>query len=413
MIERFFCKKYHKNIVESGDFMGLIVQKFGGSSVENAEKISLIAKKIKETKESGNDVVVVVSAQGKTTDKLLEKAKEISKNPSFRELDVLLSAGEQVSISLLAMALQEIGCPAVSFCAWQIPIYTNNFHQNARILNVNIDKINKFLQKGNVVIVAGFQGIDKNGEITTLGRGGSDTTAVALAGALNADNCQIFTDVNGVFSADPRKIQQSVKISTLTYNDMLVLASMGAKVLHDRSVELAKEKNVKLEVLSSFNSESGSIICENVRKMPTIFSVTDEKNVISYKIFDINTANMGELMTELYRNEIKPDLSEQPKKNQLIFTINAQNKQRTEQILAEMNLKYNYDDSFSKVSLVGCGLHNIPNFKQECLEVLNKENINFQRSWLGERRFSVLVPRENLDKSLEVLHKLLLEYSLF
>ena len=249
--------------------MGLIVQKFGGSSVANAERVFRVANRVVETYDEGNDVVVVVSAQGDTTDDLLEKAAEINKGASKREMDVLLSAGEQMSMSLLAMAIEKLGRPVVSLTGWQAGISTNSNYSKARIKRVVGERIHLELDKKKIVIVAGFQGVNKFDDITTLGRGGSDTSAVAIAAALGADLCQIFTDVTGVYTTDPRIVPEAKKLNEITYDEMLELASAGANVLHNRSVELAKKFNVNMEVLSSFEQVPGTIVKEEntVEKM--------------------------------------------------------------------------------------------------------------------------------------------------
>ena len=246
--------------------MSLIVQKFGGSSVANADRVRNVAKIITDTYKAGNDVVVVVSAQGDTTDDLIAKAKEITNNPSAREMDMLLASGEQISISLLAMAIKEMGFPSISLLGWQAGFNTSSAYGKARIHNIKADRLRTELGKRNIVIVAGFQGINKYDDLTTLGRGGSDTSAVAIAAALRADKCQIFTDVEGVFTADPRKVEGAKKLEEITYDEMLELATLGAQVLNNRSVEMAKKYNVELEVLSSLTNKPGTIVKE-VAKM--------------------------------------------------------------------------------------------------------------------------------------------------
>lgn len=238
----------------------LTVQKFGGSSVADAEKIRRVAGIIAEAYDRGDDVVVVLSAQGDTTDDLLEKAAEITGAPSARELDVLLTTGEQISIALMAMCLETMGYPVVSLTGWQVGVETTEKHGDARIVYVDTRRILRYLRQRTIVVVAGYQGISPAGEITTLGRGGSDTTAVALAAALQADRCQIFTDVDGVYTADPRKFPDAVKLSEITYDDMLYMARNGAQVLHDRCVELAKKYDIQLEVLSSYERKPGTVV---------------------------------------------------------------------------------------------------------------------------------------------------------
>lgn len=242
--------------------MSLIVQKFGGSSVANAERVMNVARIVTDTYKQGNDVVVVVSAQGDTTDDLIEKAAEINPKASKREMDMLLSAGEQISISLLAMAIESLGFPVCSLLGWQAGFTTNSVYGSARIKKVRTERIEMEIAKKNIVVVAGFQGINRYDDITTLGRGGSDTSAVAIAAAMHADRCQIFTDVEGVYTADPRKVKGAKKLSEITYDEMLELATLGAQVLNNRSVEMAKKYNVKVEVLSSLVRAPGTIVKE-------------------------------------------------------------------------------------------------------------------------------------------------------
>ena len=390
--------------------MSLIVQKFGGSSVRDAKHLRAVAERIAKAFHQGNQVVVAVSAQGKTTDHLIEQAMEITENPDHREMDVLLSTGEQMSISLLAMALQELGCPAVSLTGWQVAIRTNGVHQNARIQQVDTQRIKNLLEQGMVVIVAGFQGIDEQGDITTLGRGGSDTTAVALAKALQADRCQIFTDVEGVYTADPRIVPDARKLEEITYNDMLVMASMGAKVLHDRSVELAKDGQVCLEVLSSMSDAPGTLVRGLHDGPPSIRGITADRDVLRYHIRQISLEDAGRLMTSLYRQEIRPDLTQQPADNELVFTVSAIHRGIVGEALEKLQLRNRPEEQWAKVSVVGCGLHSIPNLKQEFLLALKDAAILTNGTWLGERRYSVLVPREQAESAMQALHQVLLKH---
>ncbi len=390
--------------------MSLIVQKFGGSSVRDAERLMAVARRIAAVRQKGNQVVVVVSAQGKTTDHLIEKAAEMTETPSCREMDVLLSAGEQMSVALLTMALEKLACPAVSLCGWQVAIHTNNTHQNARITKVDTEKIKTLLEQGLVVIAAGFQGVDEQGDITTLGRGGSDTTAVALAAALKADRCQIFTDVEGVYTADPRLVATAQKLPEITYNDMLVMASMGAKVLHDRSVEMAKEEQVCLEVLSSFSEGEGTLVRGIRDGLPAMRGITADRTVIRWHLPHVTLEDASRLMVELYRQEIRPDLTEQPADQQLIFTVNGHGEKAVEEALKKFALTAERDDSWAKITVVGCGMHSFPNIKGQFLQALEQAEIPTRGCWLGERRYSVLVPREKATEAMESLHSLVLKY---
>ncbi len=388
--------------------MSLIVQKYGGSSVKDSQRLYHVARRVAEQFRMGNQLVVVLSAQGKTTDHLIEKAKEITDVPSGREMDVLLSSGEQMSVSLLALALQKLDCPAVSLCGWQVGVHTNGIHQNARILRVDTQKIRNYLERGMVVIVAGFQGINEEGDITTLGRGGSDTTAVALASALKADRCQIFTDVEGVYTADPRIVPDAVKWEEISYNDMLVMASMGAKVLHDRSVELAKTNQVCLEVLSSFSDAPGTLVHYRREITPQLRGITADHSTLRYHLENITLEDAGRLMTTLYRHDLRPDLTVQPAALQLRFTIPEHGRRMVDEVLEELQLCAQIDEGWAKVTLVGNGMHSIPNLKQELNDALEKAGIPTECSWLGERRYSVLVPREQVYDAIRCLHGILL-----
>lgn len=268
--------------------MALIVQKFGGSSVKDAERINNVADIVTSTYKEGNDVVVVVSAQGDTTDDLIAKAAEINEKPSKREMDMLLSSGEQISAALLAMAIERMGYPVVSLLGWQAGFDTSSDYGNARIKRVNAQRIEQELDKRRIVVVTGFQGVNRYGDMTTLGRGGSDTSAVAIAAAMHADLCQIFTDVDGVYTADPRKIPGAIKLSSISYDEMLELATLGAQVLHNRSVEMAKKYNIELEVLSSLTRRKGTIVKEesNVEKM-LISGVAKDDNISRISIIGV------------------------------------------------------------------------------------------------------------------------------
>ncbi|MGN1050876.1 MAG: aspartate kinase, partial [Acutalibacteraceae bacterium] len=268
--------------------MSLIVQKFGGSSVADAERVMNVAKIVTDTYKKGNDVVVVVSAQGDTTDDLIAKQLEINPNANKREKDMLLASGEQISISLLAMACEKLGCPAISMLGWQAGFETTSSHTQARIKRVTGKRIRTELDQKRIVVVAGFQGIDRYGDLTTLGRGGSDTSAVAIAASLHADLCQIFTDVEGVYTADPRKVKNAIKLKEISYDEMLELATMGAQVLNNRSVEMAKKYGIELEVLSSLTNKPGTIVKENpnMEKM-IIAGVAKDTDVARISVKDI------------------------------------------------------------------------------------------------------------------------------
>ena len=291
--------------------MALIVQKFGGSSVADAARVMNVANIVKNTYDAGNDVVVVVSAQGDTTDDLIAKAKEINPSAPKREMDQLLAAGEEISISLLAMALESLGCPAISLLGWQAGFNTNSVYGSARIKNIKPNRLQAELAKHNIVIVAGFQGVNRYDDLTTLGRGGSDTSAVAIAAALHADKCQIFTDVEGVYTADPRKVEGAKKLKEITYDEMLELATLGAQVLNNRSVEMAKKYSVELEVLSSLNPIPGTIVKE-VTKMEKMLirGVTKDTDVALVSILgvDDNPGVAFKIFSKLSAKNINVDI---------------------------------------------------------------------------------------------------------
>ena len=367
--------------------MGLIVQKFGGSSVANAERVMNVAKIVTDTYREGNDVVVVVSAQGDTTDDLIEKAYEITQKPSKRELDMLLSSGEQISISLLAMAIEKLGCHAVSLLGWQAGFNTTSAYGIARIKSVKADRIRAEIDRHNIVIVAGFQGINKYDDITTLGRGGSDTSAVAIAAAMRADRCQIFTDVEGVFTADPRKVQNAKKLQEITYDEMLELATLGAQVLNNRSVEMAKKYNVKLEVLSSLKRVPGTIVKE-VAKMEKMLirGVTKDTDVARISVTKIsNTPGIAfKLFSVLAKHKINVDIILQSvgrdNTKDITFTVSKGNAEEAVSCIADaFDISENdiiCDTNVAKVSVVGAGMESHPGTASKMFEALYEHDIN-------------------------------------
>lgn len=389
--------------------MSLIVQKYGGSSVATVERLYQVARRIARTHAQGDQVVVVVSAQGNSTDQLIRRALEVSPRPSDREMDMLLATGEQASVALLAMALQRLGCPALSLCGWQAGIFTDSRHQSAAILQVEAQHLLRLLERGAVVIVAGFQGVDAEGDITTLGRGGSDTTAVALAAALEADRCQIYTDVAGVYTADPNVVPQAKKLPQVSYNDMLLLASLGAKVLHDRSVELAKKAGVPLEVLSSFEDEEGSLVWGGDSGEPQIRGLAADSSTLRWHLEELPLEEAGRLMTVLYRLHVRPDLTEQPGPGELTFTTAGSCRPLVEQQLEQLGLHAQVEDSWAKVTAVGHGLPAIPGLEERLLNCLAQRGILVEKQWLGERRLSFLLPREQGEEAIRLLHRELFE----
>ncbi len=397
--------------------MGLIVQKFGGSSVANAERVFNVASRVIDTYDAGNDVVVVVSAQGDTTDDLIEKAKEINDRASKREMDVLLSAGEQISMSLLAMAIEKLGRPVVSLTGWQAGMNTDINYSRARIKRVVGERIQLELDKRKIVIVAGFQGINKYDDITTLGRGGSDTSAVAIAAALGADLCQIYTDVRGVYTADPRIVPEATMLSEITYDEMLELASAGANVLHNRSVELAKKFNVNMEVLSSFEKVPGTIVKEEntVEKM-LIRGIARDNDVArislvnvkdapgkAFQIFSIlakKKVNVDVILQSIGRDGNK-DISFTVSTNDLEAALNTLNSNNSI-IGAEAIV---HDENVSKVSIVGAGMTADPGVAATMFEALYDADINIQMISTSEIRISVLIDRKDAEKAVKAIHK--------
>ncbi len=396
--------------------MGLIVQKFGGSSVANAERVMNVAKIVTDTYKQGNDVVVVVSAQGDTTDDLIAKAKEINTNATKREMDMLLASGEQISIALLAMAIQSLGFPVISLLGWQAGFSTNSVYSAARIKKVNTDRLKMELGNKKIVVVAGFQGLNDKEDITTLGRGGSDTSAVAIACALQADKCQIFTDVDGVYTADPRKVKNAKKLSEITYDEMLELATLGAQVLNNRSVEMAKKYNIALEVISSLNPIPGTIVKE-VAKMEKMLvrGVTKDTDVarisivgltdvpgIAFKIFSKLAAkdiNVDIILQSVGRNNTKD----------IAFTVSKDNAPVAIEALRALpfvdeDLPIECDTDVAKVSVVGAGMETHPGTASKMFEALYNNDINIQMISTSEIKISVLIDAKDADKAVVAVH---------
>lgn len=396
--------------------MSLIVQKFGGSSVANAEKVFNVASRVIETYDQGNDVVVVVSAQGDTTDDLIEKAREINTEASKREMDVLLSAGEQISMSLLAMAIEKLGRPVVSLTGWQAGMNTDINYSKARIKRVVGERIHHELDKKKIVIVAGFQGINKFDDITTLGRGGSDTSAVAIAAALGADLCQIFTDVTGVYTTDPRIVPEARKLNEITYDEMLELASAGANVLHNRSVELAKKFNVNMEVLSSFEKVPGTIVKEEntVEKM-LIRGIARDNDVARIALINIDDrpGKAFQIFSILAKKKINVDVILQSigrdGSKDISFTVHADDLKAALNIINENNSiiraeKVIHDENVSKVSVVGAGMTSNPGVAATMFEALYDAGINIQMISTSEIRVSVLIDRKDAENAVRAIH---------
>ena len=395
--------------------MALIVQKFGGSSVADAARVMNVARIVTDTYKAGNDVVVVVSAQGDTTDDLIEKAKEINLNPAKREMDQLLAAGEQISISLLAMAIEKLGFPVISLLGWQAGFNTNSVYGAARIKNIKTNRLNAEISKHNIVVVAGFQGINRYDDLTTLGRGGSDTSAVAIAAALHAYKCQIFTDVEGVYTADPRKIQGAKKLNEITYDEMLELATLGAQVLNNRSVEMAKKYSVELEVLSSLNPVPGTIVKEKVKmEKMLIRGVTKDADValISVVGLDDNPGVAFKVFAKLAQKNINVDIILQSVgrngTKDLTFTVSKENGPLAVSLLEELSVidgkKISCKTNVAKVSVVGAGMESHPGTASKMFEALYAQNINIQMISTSEIKISVIIDAEEADRAVAAVH---------
>ncbi len=396
--------------------MGLIVQKFGGTSVADAQRVMNVAKIVTDTYKKGNNVVVVVSAQGDTTDDLIEKANEINPDATNRERDMLLAAGEQISISLLAMAIQKLGYPVVSLLGWQAGFQTSSMHTNARIKRIESERLKAELDRRNIVVVAGFQGIDRYGDVTTLGRGGSDTSAVAIACALHADLCQIYTDVEGVYTADPRKVKNAKKLSEISYDEMLELATLGAQVLHNRSVEMAKKYNLELEVLSSLTCAPGTIVKETAKMEKMLISgVAKDTNVarisvtsipdrpgLAFKMFSKLAAkdiNVDIILQSIGRDETK-DIS---------FTVAKEKGQQAIEICKDYANAIGageilYDDKVAKISIVGAGMETHAGVASRMFEALYDNQINIQMIATSEIKVSVLIDAADADRAVSAIH---------
>ena len=396
--------------------MGLIVQKFGGSSVRDAERVMNVAQIVTDTYRAGNDVVVVVSAQGDTTDELIEKAYEINSKPSKREMDMLMASGEQISISLLAMACEKLGCPAVSLLGWQAGFNTSSAYGIARIKSVKTDRLRSEIDRHNIVIVAGFQGLNKYDDLTTLGRGGSDTSAVAIAAALRADRCQIFTDVEGVYTADPRKVENAKKLQEITYDEMLELATLGAQVLNNRSVEMAKKYNVELEVLSSLKRVPGTIVKE-VTKMEKMLirGVTKDTDVARISVTKIpNTPGVAfKLFDVLAKHKINVDIILQSvgrdSTKDITFTVAKGNADETLECVKNVfdieDDDIICDTSVAKISIVGAGMESHPGTASKMFEALYEHDINIDMIATSEIKISVLIDLEDADRAVSTIHK--------
>lgn len=392
----------------------LIVKKFGGTSVGNTERLFNVAKRCIEDWQKGNDVVVVLSAMGKYTDELIDMAKQVNENPPKREMDMLFTIGEQMSVSLMAMAMNSLKVPAISLNAFQVAMHTTSVYGNARLKRIDVERIRHELEQRKIVIVTGFQGINKYDDYTTLGRGGSDTTAVALAAALNADACEIYTDVDGVYTADPRKVKNARKLDTITYDEMLELATLGAGVLHNRSVELAKKFGVQLVVRSSLNFSEGTIVKEDtgMEKMLVsgVASDTDSARVavvgledtpgVAFRLFNLlakNDINIDMILQSVGRHGTKD----------ITFTCSDENADRAEEIIKNNIGKYESIDvnkNVAKVSIVGAGMQSNAGVAAKMFEALYDENINIRMISTSEIRVTVLIDEQYTERAMNAIH---------
>ncbi|WP_026693724.1 aspartate kinase [Peribacillus kribbensis] len=396
--------------------MGRIVQKFGGTSVGTVEKIKNAADRVLEEVNQGNEVVVVVSAMGKTTDHLVDMAREISPYPNKREMDMLLTTGEQITISLLSMELNERGHNTVSLTGWQAGIQTEGVFGNARITDIETDKIDKLLSSGNIVVVAGFQGVS-GGEITTLGRGGSDTTAVALAAALHADKCDIYTDVTGVYTTDPRYVNSARKLKSVSYDEMLELANLGAGVLHPRAVEFAKNYKMPLEVRSSTEKENGTIIEEEISMEQNLVvrGIAFEDNITRISVFGLPLTGGGisSIFTALADSHINVDIIIQSvtgeNETNLSFSVKTEDVKETLEVLEANRDKIRFarietESDLAKVSIVGSGMVSNPGVAAQMFEVLSSNSISIKMVSTSEIKVSTVVSHSHMLKAVNALH---------
>ncbi len=397
--------------------MALIVQKFGGSSVANPQRIQEVARRVARTRKAGHQVVVVVSALGDTTDELLELAAQVSRNPSDRELDMLLATGEQVSSALLAMAIRDLKLKAISFTGAQVGIVTDRSHTQARIQKVSAQKIQEALDRGNTVIVAGFQGTTEDGEITTLGRGGSDLTAVALGRALNAKICEIYTDVEGVYTADPRLVPNARKLPAISYDEMLEFASLGAQVMQARSMEMAKKHEVPLHIRSSFTRRTGTIISKEVKAMEDVVvsGVTVQKDEAKVTICDVpdRPGIAARIFTRISDSRVNVDMIVQNVSRtgytDVSFTVARQDLKKVlrvaRRVAAEVKAgKVIHDDGVAKVSVVGLGMRSHSGIAARMFQALAKESINIEMISTSEIKISCVIRKDQAAKAVRAIH---------
>ena len=396
----------------------LIVKKFGGTSVANKEWILNVCRRCADEYHKGNDVVVVLSAMGKMTDELIEMAKNINPNPSKREMDMLLTTGEQTSVALAAMAFATLGIPAVSLNAFQVAMHTTSAYSNARLKRIDTERIRHELDLKKIVLVTGFQGINKYGDFTTLGRGGSDTTAVALAAALKADACEIYTDVDGVYTADPRVVKKARKMEEITYDEMLDLATLGAGVLHNRSVELAKKYGVQLVVRSSLTNEEGTVVKEVVKVERMLVSgVACDKNCAKISVIGLSDkpGSAFRLFDALAQANINVDMILQSvgrdNSQDIAFTVTGDNADDTIKVIEENQKRLGYqklecEKGVAKVSVVGAGMMSNPGVAAKMFECLYNSNINIKMISTSEIRVTVLIDEKEVERAMNAAHEI-------
>ena len=395
----------------------LIVKKFGGTSVANKERIFNVAKRCIADYKKSNDIVVVLSAMGKYTDELVAKAKDINPNPPKREMDMLYTIGEQMSVALMAMAMDELGVRAISLNAFQVAMHTTSVHGNARLKKIDTERIRRELDDRKIVLVTGFQGINKYDDFTTLGRGGSDTTAVALAAALHADACEIYTDVDGVYTADPRLVPTARKLKAITYNEMLDLATLGAGVLHNRSVEMAKKYGVQIVVRSSLNESEGTVVKEVVKKMERmlISGVALDKDADRISVIGIRDVpgSAFKLFNTLAKHNINVDIIIQSVGREgtkdISFTVSSENLHDAIELLEERKEtlgfeRVEYNEDVVKLSVVGAGMMSNPGVAAKMFECLYNQNININMIATSEIRITVLIPEKDAVKAMNAVH---------
>lgn len=397
--------------------MALIVQKYGGSSVATPERLKRVAERVADNRRQGNDLVIVVSAMGDTTDDLLDLARQITGRPSSREMDMLLSTGEQISIALLAMALNELGERAISLTGYQVGILTDDVHRKARISQISTERIRDEIAGGNIVIAAGFQGVDHNNNITTLGRGGSDTTAVALAGALQADSCEIFTDVDGIYTADPRVVPKARKLDVISYDEIMEMASLGAQVMQLRSVEHGKSHGVQIHVRSSFNNNPGTIIREvkEVKNHRPVIGVAHDLKTAKLSILDVpdQPGIAYQVFSGLAKEAINVDMIIQtaPRngKADISFTVHEDDRERAQTVVKDITAKLGAsgvicDEGVAKISVVGVGMTSQPGVAATMFGCLAKNGINIQMIGCSEIKISCIIRDDQVKEAAQALH---------